>query len=198
MPVGRPRNFDTGHALSVAMLVFWELGYEGASLERLRTSMGIAHMPSLFKAFGDKERLFQSATELYWDTYYVPLLAELESLPNVEEAFEFLLKSLAHLYTAHAPMRGCLIVTGATNCTPQNAALVTWTAQYRDRIQNAIHGRLARAVSEEQISSLLLSIFTEFYGTLIIGMAMRARDNATTDMLLSTVSLAIEPLEVDI
>lgn len=181
------------------MLVFWELGYEGASLERLRTSMGIAHMPSLFKAFGDKERLFKSATDFYWDTYYVPLLADLETTPNVEEAFKFLLESLVDLYTAHAPMRGCLIITGATNCTPQNAAVVTWTAQYRDRIQSAIHGRLARAVSEKQISSsLLLSMFAEFYGTVIVGMATRARDKATTDMLLSTVSLAIEPLEIDI
>lgn len=41
-------------------------------------------------------------------------------------------------------------------------------------------------------------MFAEFYGTVIVGMATRARDNATTDMLLSTVSLAIEPLEIDI
>jgi len=50
------------------MRVFWQFGYEGASLDQLRSAMGIAHTPSLFKAFGDKERLFRAATELDWQT----------------------------------------------------------------------------------------------------------------------------------
>ena len=61
---GRPRSFDRDQALHQAMIVFWEHGYEGASMEALTTAMGI-NRPSLYAAFGCKEALFREAVDLY-------------------------------------------------------------------------------------------------------------------------------------
>ncbi|HSX63504.1 MAG TPA: helix-turn-helix domain-containing protein, partial [Pseudoxanthomonas sp.] len=61
---GRPRAFDRDAALRAAMLVFWQRGYEGASLGALTEAMGI-NRPSLYAAFGDKEALFREAVALY-------------------------------------------------------------------------------------------------------------------------------------
>ncbi|WP_280301617.1 TetR/AcrR family transcriptional regulator [Nocardia abscessus] len=57
---GRPRAFDRTEALHRAMEVFWEHGYEGASMSDLTTAMGI-NSPSLYAAFGGKEQLFRAA-----------------------------------------------------------------------------------------------------------------------------------------
>ena len=61
---GRPREFDVEEALAAALHVFWEKGYEGASLTDLTEAMGITR-PSLYAAFGNKEDLFKRALDLY-------------------------------------------------------------------------------------------------------------------------------------
>src|SRR5580658_8032812 len=62
--MGRPRCFCEEDALEAAMRVFWEKGYEGASLTDLTEAMGI-NRPSLYATFGDKEALFRRAMQRY-------------------------------------------------------------------------------------------------------------------------------------
>ena len=47
---GRPTEFDTDHALDVAMHLFWDRGYEGTSMADLSQKMGI-HPSSIYAAF---------------------------------------------------------------------------------------------------------------------------------------------------
>ena len=63
-PRGRPLSFDRAAALEQATHVFWERGYEAASIADLTAAMGIT-TPSLYTAFGDKEKLFLEAIERY-------------------------------------------------------------------------------------------------------------------------------------
>src|SRR3954452_1519312 len=63
-PIGRPRGFDADEALERAMMVFWEQGYEGASLTDLTRAMGIS-TTSMYAAFGNKEELFRKALQRY-------------------------------------------------------------------------------------------------------------------------------------
>ncbi|MHC2492005.1 AcrR family transcriptional regulator [Sinorhizobium meliloti] len=74
---GRPRSFDRADALMRAMQVFWEKGYEGASLTALTAAMGI-NAPSLYAAFGCKEALYLEAMELYVQTVGTEIWAPLE------------------------------------------------------------------------------------------------------------------------
>jgi len=62
--MGRPREFDTDHALDRAMRVFWAKGYEGTSVDDLLSAMGLAR-GSLYKAFGDKRSLYLAALRRY-------------------------------------------------------------------------------------------------------------------------------------
>src|ERR1700731_4477174 len=64
MKRGRPRAFDRDAALHRAMELFWRRGYETTSISDLTAAMEIT-APSLYAAFGDKERLYLEAVERY-------------------------------------------------------------------------------------------------------------------------------------
>jgi len=59
-----PRGFDADEALDSAMRIFWERGYEGASLADLTGAMKI-NRTSMYAAFGNKEQLFQQVLQRY-------------------------------------------------------------------------------------------------------------------------------------
>ena len=90
------------------MRLFWERGYEETSISDLTAAMGIAS-PSLYAAFGDKQRLFEEAVERYASgPGAVVATALLE--PTAREAIERTLIDAARLYTAAERPPGCLIV----------------------------------------------------------------------------------------
>ena len=64
--MGRPREFDVDAAVEAAMRVFWEKGYDGATLSDLTSAMGI-NRSSMYTIFGDKEALFRKAIDRYAD-----------------------------------------------------------------------------------------------------------------------------------
>src|SRR5205814_4943058 len=87
MPSGRTRQFDVDEALDRALEVFWERGYEGATLPELTRAMGI-NRPSLYAAFGNKEALFRKALDRYQEgptAFFRKALAE-PTARNVAEA----------------------------------------------------------------------------------------------------------------
>lgn len=89
--MARPKEFDVDAALDRAMDVFWEHGFEAASLKSLVDRMGIGRQ-SLYDTFGDKRSLYMAALERYRRAIGQPLLAILEepgaSLDAIRAVFE--------------------------------------------------------------------------------------------------------------
>lgn len=62
--MARPREFETEAALEKAMGLFWDLGYEEASLARLLAAMKITR-GSFYKAFKDKHAAYLASMKKY-------------------------------------------------------------------------------------------------------------------------------------
>src|SRR5579862_3143980 len=106
--VGRPRAFDADKALDAAMRVFWEKGYEGASLSDLTRAMRIER-PSLYATFGNKEALFRQVLDRYACSVSA-FVAESLNQPTARAAVERLLRSGADALTSARSPAGCLMI----------------------------------------------------------------------------------------
>ena len=111
--MARPRAFDTDDAINSAMNVFWELGYDGASLPDLLTGMGLTR-GSLYKAFTDKHTLFMTVLKRYEEhavASAVELLSD-ASIPNGLDRVERLLDTVVEA-VRNGDRRGCLLCSAA-------------------------------------------------------------------------------------
>ena len=143
MAKGRPREFDAEAALDAALRVFWEKGYEGASLPDLTAAMGI-NRPSLYAAFGNKETLFRRAIDRYLAGPAEHGARALQE-PTAQRVAERLLRGGIELVTAPANPGGCFLVQAALACGNSADPLRKELAARRAANEFALAARFARA-----------------------------------------------------
>jgi AcrR family transcriptional regulator len=109
--MGRPRCFCEETALEAAMRLFWERGYEGASLSDLTEAMDM-NRASLYATFGDKETLFLRALARYENgpaSFWKIALKE----PTAADVIKSLFTGSVNLLGDPRNPRGDLITQGA-------------------------------------------------------------------------------------
>ncbi|HXB71639.1 MAG TPA: TetR/AcrR family transcriptional regulator [Candidatus Acidoferrales bacterium] len=191
--MGRPRGFAEKQALEAAMRVFWEKGYEGATLADLTEAMGI-NRSSMYAAFGDKEALFRLAIARYAEgpARYV---REALKQPTVRAVVEALLRGALELLTDPSHPRGCLSVQGALACgsdaEPIKQAMIEWRKQGESDIQN----RLQRARREGDLAKDVdAGDLARYISTLLTGLGVQAANGSTRAEMTRLVDLALRSM----
>lgn len=180
---GRPRSFDRQAALERAMEVFWERGYQAASMTDLTEAMGI-NSPSLYAAFGSKEALYREAVEHFAETESDDILAPLRNAPTAREAIEGYLVASARTFTRPGRPPGCMVVLSAVNAVGVGEETGRILREMRAGSVSMIEERLQRAVDEGELpASLERHAVASYYVTVQQGMSIQARDGASRTML---------------
>jgi len=191
--LGRPRAFSEEAALDAAMRVFWEKGYEGASLTDLTEAMGI-NRPSLYATFGDKQALFLRAMEQYANGPAHYLRAALDQ-PTAHAVIEALLRGAVKLLADPRNPRGCLSVQGGTACgtaaEPIKQALIDW----RKKGEAEIVKRFKRAHAEGDLPAELdPHDLARYLAAVLNGLGVQAANGATKAEMTRVVEMALRAL----
>lgn len=187
---GRPRSFDKERALDAALRVFWEKGYDGASLSDLTAAMGI-NRPSLYAAFGDKEALFRQVLERY-EQGPVAYIAEALGEPSARRGVEKMLYgTVAALTRPHSP-HGCLLVQGALACGDESSAMRKELATRRSAGEVALRKRLKKAKEDGELPAAAdPANLARFYMAVMHGMSVQAAGGANRAALESVAETAL-------
>lgn len=188
---GRPRGFDREAALERAMRLFWERGYENASLSGLTSAMGIKG-PSLYAAFGSKEELFRECLERYQAEYGISLAEAAGSELPARERIRSFLETCAREYTRADVPRGCFVVLAALHCSSDNQEVSEMLKRQRLAGQELLRGLLREAIASGELPPETDDVnVAAYFAALTQGMSIQAKDGATRETLLAAVQTAL-------
>ncbi|APE35932.1 TetR family transcriptional regulator [Nocardia mangyaensis] len=191
---GRPRGFDRDLALRRAMEVFWERGYDSASMTDLTTAMGI-NSPSLYAAFGDKEALFRAAVDLYSRTEGGHTARALRAEPTAYAAIEAMLRDNVTAYTDPGRPSGCMVVLAGATYATRTAPIRQFLVEARRETGEDIRARLERGVIEGDLApDTDTAALASFYSTVLYGLSIQARDGVGQAELSAAVDSALRVL----
>lgn len=187
---GRPLSFDRSMALDRAMETFWRYGYDGASINILTAEMSIT-APSLYTAFGDKQRLYLEALDRYMHRPGLDLTDLLENSPTAYDAIKQMLVGGAKQQTRPRQPRGCMLMSASVN-TPAESSLEKAVIQRRKAVQKMIEQRISRGVEDGDVPrETSVTDIANFYVMVLQGMSVQARDGAGQKDLLAVVNQSL-------
>lgn len=187
---GRPRVFDMDEALDKALQIFWQRGYEGASLAELTEALGV-NKPSLYSAFGNKEELFMKALAKY-TTGPVAFVRDVVNEPTAHAVAKRFLYEAADFLTQPSHPKGCMVVQGALSGGESAEMVKKVLIQYRAAYENLLTKRFEQAKQDGDLHcDADPQALAKYLATLHQGMSVQATSGASKDDLLAIADLAL-------
>jgi AcrR family transcriptional regulator len=185
---GRPLSFDREQVLDAAVQVFWEKGYEGASLDDLTKAMGI-NRPSLYGKFGNKHALFMQAIDRYVATITRSQLVPLMELSDIKQAISGYLGEVVRCVASSDWPAGCMVVCVAAEVSERDGMVRSKVSKLLEEAEELIANRIADAAradtsiqieNPQKLARMVVAIGQS--------LATRARAGASKDQLLDLVN----------
>ncbi len=189
---GRPRGFDRDAALDSAMHLFWEHGYEGASLLTLRHAMGDISSASFYAAFSSKEALYRETLTRYLDRHGSIIGAlDDERLPPRARLEHALMGSVA-VQTNLAHPQGCMVTLSATISSEASASTRALTRTERDATRQGLKRCITAGVCAGDLAPTTdIAGLVALYDGLLLGISIQARDGVPANAIRAGIKHAM-------
>ncbi len=145
----RPKSFDPETVLTKAMGVFWEKGYDAASISDLTAAMGINRF-SLYDTFGDKHTLYLKALESYEKQVLEPILEQINNFQSLE-AIESHFMDMIDYQDEHADAPCCMIQKAAVSMAGKDECTLERVNHTRRVISEAFIAAFSRLIDHGQV-----------------------------------------------
>ncbi|MDA3136825.1 TetR/AcrR family transcriptional regulator [Pseudomonas syringae] len=191
--LGRPRTFDRDVAITQALHLFWEHGYDATSLSQLKATIGGGiTAPSFYAAFGSKQALFNEVMEHYLDTYGRVTDSLFDTTLPPRDAIELTLRRSAKMQCEPGHPTGCLVALGLMSaCSDESKAISEPLARARDLNRAGIVACIQRAVAAGELPATVIpETLAAVFDSFLLGLSTLARDgvpHATLDSAVTQV-----------
>ncbi|WP_422656810.1 TetR/AcrR family transcriptional regulator [Paenibacillus sp. EC2-1] len=191
--MARIREFDEQKALTEAMHVFWEKGYEATSLSDLTSRMGI-QKPSLYAAYGDKMSLFESALRNYNQLHSKSVRLKLNKISSVMTAFRLLFLEGAFPNGTNE-RNGCFCINTMVELAPHDAKFEILTREHQQYLAAIFEATLERGVTSGEIDgSVNCRAMAQSLVVAFIGITVLKKSNPNREWIDNCIDSALSLL----
>ncbi len=186
--MARPREFKVEDAVGGAMDVFWEHGYEGASLPDLLAGMGLTR-GSLYKAFTDKKSLYLVVLERYEQDYVIPAVGMLSG-PEIEDGWDRVMALFGNVIAdvKKGDRRGCLACSAAAGPASEDTEIADAVHRTLGKLQKGFEVALKASRTHAGLDSAARRQMADMLTTQYVGTRVMARSQAPVAMLKRSVA----------
>jgi len=189
--MGRPRTFDRDVAITQALHLFWEHGFDATSLSQLKANIGGGiTAPSFYAAFGSKQALFNEVMERYLNTHGRVTDSLFDTTLRPREAIELTLKRSAKMQCELGHPKGCLVSLGFLSaCSDESKAISRPLAQARSANRAGIVACVERAIAAGELSTTVVpDALATVFDSFLLGISILARDGVPFETIDAAVT----------
>lgn len=192
---GRPKSFCPDRALENAMQLFWQRGYEAASLQDLQAATGLSRS-SLYQTYPSKQAWFVAAFSRYVAQRRALLLEQLDASTS---PLAFIRERLLSVLEDDGPggvPRGCMLVNVANEFSLSEPALVPVLQQATAGICQVFEEALARAVACGELrNGQDLAARAGYLQCVMSGLRTQVKSAVPADSIRATVAVVMASLD---
>jgi TetR/AcrR family transcriptional repressor of nem operon len=193
--MARTKQFDERQALVSAMLVFWEKGYDGTSIQDLEHAMGL-NRTSIYNAFGNKRAIFDRVMSCYKESVMSVLFAELDGAPGIKEGIRRMLNGALDIHFDKDNPGGCLVVLSLLESGQHDKQAQASMQQTIQDLKSALQARLGKAKKSGELSAGLdVGSTATTIATTMAGMMVMGKANFSKAALKKTVNQVVSLLD---
>jgi len=192
---GRPKSFCPDRALENAMQLFWQRGYEAASLQDLQAATGLSKS-SLYQTYPSKQAWFVAAFSRYVAQRRALLLEQLDANAS---PLAFIRERLLSVLEDDGPggvPRGCMLVNVANEFSLSEPALVPVLQQATAGVCQVFEEALARAVACGELrNGQGLAARAGYLQCVMSGLRTQVKSAVPADSIRATVAVVMASLD---
>ncbi len=155
--MARHREFNEDEVIERAMVLFWEKGYESASVRDLNKAMGISSS-SMYETFGDKRSIFLLALAKFCEIERGSIAQKAEAAETPQTFIEQLFMSVETIMLPDSHTRGSMafnaMVEFGTRDADVTQLLLTHYFGIADIVATVIHQAQSRGTITTQSHAL--------------------------------------------
>ena len=192
--MARPQAFERADVLSSALQVFWQKGYDGASVQDLVEATGL-NRGSLYNSFGDKADLFAEVMELYKSHSPIKPMIMAADDADVSLLFKDFFQRLVDRAQADPDHKGCLLTNTAAGFYGCSDQMTEWVCESLDSLEALFVRLIERGQEFDDISSSADPLkLARFLIAAAQGLNVMARTGAKAHMLQDIADQTLEAL----
>lgn len=193
--MARTREFDEQTAIDGAMRVFWQRGYQAASLNDLLDATDLSRS-SFYETFGTKRELLLATLRRYGESSMAGLVAPLMQADAGRTQIEQTLRGMARHALSEEGQRGCLVNNCTTEVAPHEPEVREAVCAMRGQLEDAFAKAAARGQKDGTITSPEKPrALARFLVNTLSGINVAARSRPGKAMLDDIVRVALRALD---